>query len=135
MLLTWIIFLPLAGALPLLLVRDRNGREIKVWAFLISFATFSVSLPLWFSFDPEGPLYQFVEQHRWIELKGLKVGYHLGADGISALLILLTTFITPVALLGSWNYIRDRQKEFYIYLLVMLGGVLGAFASVDLFFL
>ncbi|MBI3829774.1 MAG: NADH-quinone oxidoreductase subunit M [Planctomycetes bacterium] len=133
MLLTWLIFLPLAGAVPLLIVRDKNAREIKVWAILVSFVTFLVSLPLWFNFDPTGDLFQFVEKHRWITLKNLNAGYNLGADGFSALLILLTTFLTPIALLGSWNYIKDRQKEFYIAMLVLETAMIGVFAAQDLF--
>lgn len=133
MLLTWLTFLPLAGAIPLLIVRDKNAREIKVWSFLVSFAAFLVSLPLWFNFDPTGALYQFVERHPWISVKGLNVGYDLGVDGIAAMLILLTTFLTPIALLGSWNYIQDRQKEFYIAMLALETAMIGVFASTDLF--
>ncbi|MCW8131851.1 MAG: NADH-quinone oxidoreductase subunit M, partial [Planctomycetota bacterium] len=133
MLLTLLTFLPLAGAVPLLIVRDKNAREIKVWAFFWSFLTFLVSLPLWFNFDPTGDLFQFVETHRWIQVKGLTVGFNLGVDGISALLILLTTFLTPIALLGSWNYIKDRQKEFYIAMLALETAMIGVFAATDLF--
>lgn len=133
MLLTCLIFLPLAGALPLLIVRDKNAREIKVWTFFVSFLTFLVSLPLWFNFDPTGSLYQFTETHRWIQIRGLTVGFNLGVDGISAMLILLTTFLTPIALLGSWNYIKDRQKEFYIAMLALETAMIGVFAATDLF--
>lgn len=133
MLLTAITFLPLIGALPLLVVRDREAKEVKVWAFIVAFVTFLVSLPLWFNFDPNGPLYQFVEKHEWINIRGLKVDFNLGVDGISALLILLTTFITPIALLGSWNYIQKRQKEFYIAMLALETAMIGVFAATDLF--
>ena len=133
MLLTIVVFLPLAGALPLLLARDRNARELKAWALLVSCATFLAALPLWFAFEPHGDLYQFVENHPWIRLRGLTVDYALGVDGPAALLMLLTALITPIALLSSWNYIRERQKEFYIAMLVLETAMLGVFAATDLF--
>ena len=133
MLLTILIFLPLAGALPLLLVRDREAREIKVWAFLVSSVTFLASLPLWFNFDPTGPLYQFVERRPWIGLRGFSAGYSLGVDGFSALLILLTTLMVPLAILSAWNYIDKRQQEFYIAMLVLETAAIGVFAASDLF--
>src|ERR1022692_3613142 len=104
MVLSSLIVLPLLGALPLLLARDKNAREIKVWAFLISLVNFIVSLQLW-SYDPSSEAYQFTEHHSWINLAGsLNVNYDVGVDGVSSLLILLTTFITPIAILGAWNY-------------------------------
>ena len=133
MLLTALIVLPLVGALPLLFARDQNAREAKGWAFLVSFVTFLVSLPLWFNFDPTGPLYQFVEKHRWISLPRLNMGFNLGVDGFAALMVLLTTFLMPIALLGSWNYIKERQKEFYIAMLVLEAAMIGVFAATDLF--
>src|SRR5689334_9775146 len=99
MLLTLLIVMPALGALPLFLARDQNSRELKVWAFLVSLMTFVASLPLW-NFDPTGDMYQHVENHKWIEFTGLKINYSLGVDGISSLLILLTTFIMPIAILG-----------------------------------
>ncbi|MCZ7647309.1 MAG: NADH-quinone oxidoreductase subunit M [Planctomycetota bacterium] len=133
MLLTALIVLPLLGAIPLLLVRDGNAREIKVWAIMVSLVTFLVSLPLWFNYDPDsGELYQFVEHHRWIHLQGLRANFSLGVDGFATLLILLTTFIMPIALLGSWNYIKERQKEFYIAMLGLEAAMIGVFAATDL---
>lgn len=131
-LLTALILLPLVGAVPLFFARDKNAREIKVWAFIVSLLGFLLSLPLW-NFEPSGPAYQFVENHKWIELKGLSINYNLGVDGVSALLILLSTFITPIAILGAWHYIQDRQKEFYIALLLLETAMIGVFASTDLF--
>src|SRR3954470_19181937 len=103
MLLTRLIVLPLLGAIPLCFARDKNSREIKVWAFLVTLLTFIASLPVWM-YDPKaGDLYQFVETHDWIKLKGggLTIGFNLGVDGISSLMILLTTFIMPIAILGA----------------------------------
>ena len=128
-LLTQLIILPLLGAIPLLFARDKNAREIKVWAFLVSAMGFILSLPLW-RFDQNE---NFTEHHKWIDIQGLSINYDLGVDGVSALLILLTTFIMPIAVLGAWTYIQDRQKEFYISLLVLETAMIGVFASTDLF--
>src|SRR5688572_22040925 len=107
MLLTWLIVLPMLGAVPLLFARDKNAREIKVWAFVTALITFIVSLPLW-NYDPNlASAFQYKESYNWIQLRGgLNIRYAVGVDGISALLILLTTFITPIAILGAWNYIK-----------------------------
>src|SRR5882757_5272674 len=139
MLLTWLIVLPVLGALPMFLAREQNARELKVWAFVVSLATFCASLPLWFSFGPGTDGYAFSEAHKWIDLKDgtgktyLNIGFNLGADGISSLLILLTTFTTPIAILGAWNYIQKRQKEFYIAMLLLETAMIGVFAATDLF--
>ncbi len=133
MLLTWLIVLPLAGALPLLMAREENAPEVKVWAFVASLVTFLVSLPLWFNFEPTGAAFQFVEFHRWIDIGSLRANFNLGVDGISALLILLTTFLTPIVMLSSWNYIQKRQKEFYIAMLALETAMIGVFAARDLF--
>jgi len=132
MLLTALICMPALGALPLLFARDKNAREIKVWAFLASMTVFMVSLSLW-TYRPNGPQFQFVEAHKWIDFKNLTIGFNLGVDGISSLLILLTTFITPIAILGAWNYIHERQKEFYVALLLLETAMIGVFAATDLF--
>jgi len=133
MLLTALLLIPTLGALPLLMVRDKNAREIKVWSLLVSLIAFVVSLPLW-SYEPARGLYQFTESHDWIKLAGtLNIRYAVGVDGITALLILLTTFIMPIAILGSWNYIQDRQKEFYIAMLILESAMIGAFAATDIF--
>ena len=139
MLLTWLIMLPVLGALPLFLARDQNARELKVWAFVITLATFFASLPLWFSFAPGLNGYAFAETHKWVEFKDaagkvyLNIGFNLAVDGISSLLVLLTTFIMPIAMLSSWNYIQKRQKEFYIAMLLLETAMIGVFAATDLF--
>ena len=135
MLLTSLILLPLVGAFPLLLVRDKNAREIKAWAFLAAFVTFLVSIALWTSFQsgPNAPLFQFEEKHAWINLKGIQANFNLGVDGFSSLMILLTTLLTPIAILSGWTRIADRQKEFYLAMLVLESAMIGVFAARDLF--
>jgi NADH-quinone oxidoreductase subunit M len=129
--LTLVTFLPAAGALLLLFVPRRLDGALRVGALLVSVLTFAVSLPLYFRFDGASADYQFVEYARWIP--NLGVGYHVGIDGISLLLVLLTTLITPVALASAWRSIDDRVKEFVVTLLVLETGMVGVFVSLDLF--
>src|ERR1017187_7475039 len=134
MLLTWLIVLPALGALPLLLAREQNQRELKAWAFVVALATFCFSLPLWgYAVGDGAALYQFNEKHAWIDFGGLHIDYSVGVDGIAMLLVLLTTFITPLAILGAFNYIQKRQKEFYIAMLLRESAMLGVFCARDLF--
>jgi NADH-quinone oxidoreductase subunit M len=129
--LTAVTFLPVAGAIILLFVPRRQAVALRLGALAITLATFVLSLPLYFRFDGGSADYQFVEYGRWIP--GLGVGYHVGIDGISLLLVLLTTLITPVALASAWHAIDDRVKEFVVTLLVLETGMVGVFVSLDLF--
>ena len=92
-------------------------------------------MPLWFWYDPANAQFQFVERIPWIPSVGAE--YFLGVDGFSVLLILLTTLMGVIAILSSWTAITERVKEYYIFLLVLQGGMIGAFVSLDflLFFL
>ncbi len=130
-----ILFTPLAGALVLLLVGKENENAIKWIANIVAFAGFVVSVPLWFWYQPQGDQFQFVERAPWIPSIGAE--YFLGVDGLSTLLILLTTMMGFIAVLSSWTAITERVKEYYIFLLVLQTGMLGAFMSLDflLFFL
>jgi NADH-quinone oxidoreductase subunit M len=133
--LSLILFLPLAGALVLLLVPKQNEDAIRWIANIVAFLGFVVSIPLWFWFAPQGPNFQLVERAPWIPSIGAE--YYLGVDGLSTLLILLTTLMGTIAVLSSWTAITERVKEYYIFLLVLQTGMLGAFMSLDflLFFL
>src|SRR5687767_15106081 len=126
-----VLFLPLLGGLALLLIPAPRTRALMGGGLLVALATFVVSLPLYFRFDADVPDYQFVEYAVW--MPSLGVGYHLGIDGISLLLVLLTTFLTPIALLSAWHAIEDRAKEFVVTMLVLETGMLGVFLSLDLF--
>jgi len=134
-LLSLILFTPLVGALVLLFVNKRNEHAIKVIANAFAVVGFLVSLPLWFAFDLQKTGYQFAERYQWIPSVG--ADYFLGVDGFSALMVLLTTLIGVIAILSSWTAITERLKEYYIMLLVLQTGMLGAFMSLDflLFFL
>src|SRR5467141_3903003 len=131
-LLTAVTFLPALGALVILLaVPRRHDAALRWGGLLVSLATFAVSLPLWARFDAGDADMQFEEFLRW--MAGLGVGYHVGVDGISVLLVLLTTFLMPLALASAWHAIEERGKEFVITVLILETGMLGVFVSLDLF--
>jgi len=134
-LLSLIMFTPLAGAILLLLVPRRSEKAIRWIANIVATAGFLVSLPLWFAFNSSDRGWQFVERLDWIPSIGAQ--YFLGVDGFSALLILLTTLLGAIAVLSSWTAITLRVKEYYIFLLLLQTGMIGAFVSLDflLFFL
>src|SRR5687768_18588802 len=113
--LSLIVFLPLVGAVLCLLAGgsgDRRDREplVRMIALAASLATFAATLLLWWRFDPGSADYQFVEQHAWIPAFGIQ--YFIGVDGISLFLILLTSFLTPLALLSSWESVHKSVKLF-----------------------
>src|SRR6476646_7914137 len=134
-LLSIILFLPLVGAVVLLLVPKEKPNAIRWIANLFALAGFLVSVPLWFWYNTQDPAFQFVERAQWIPSIGAE--YVLGVEGFSTLLILLTTLMGTIAVLSSWTAIEERVKEYYIFLLVLQTGMLGAFMSLDflLFFL
>src|SRR6059036_2871617 len=127
-----VTFLPALGALLILVLVPRRHEAALRWGGLAaSLATFVVSLPLWLRFDAGEADMQFEETLAW--MPGLGVGYHLGVDGISVMLVLLTTLLMPVALASAWHAIEDRTKEFVIAMLLLEAGMLGVFVSLDLF--
>jgi NADH-quinone oxidoreductase subunit M len=130
-LLSVIIFLPLLGLPALLMLRSDDHTWIRRIALAVSLAEFAISLAFLLpTFDSANPGYQFVENHRWI---GDAIQYHIGVDGISLFLVLLTTFLTPLAILCSWNSIHEYVKGFFVALLVIETAMIGVFVSLDLF--
>ena len=134
-LLTLIMFTPLVGAVLLLFVNKNSTNTIRWIANGFAGLGFLVSLPLWFWLDMTTPDWQFVERHEWIPSIGAQ--YLIGVDGFSSLLILLATLMGSIAILSSWTAVTTRVKEYYIFLLVLQTGMIGAFVSLDflLFFL
>ncbi len=129
-LLSLLIFLPVAGAIVLMLV-PRKARQLhKSLGLGITGLGFLLSLLLVRGFAPIAGM-QFEQVVPWIPAYG--ISYHLGIDGLSLWLILLATFLTPVALLGSWSSIEERVREFNIFMLLLEAGMLGVFCSLDLF--
>ena len=130
-LLTAVTFLPALGGLILVFVPRRHAGVLKTAALLIALLALALSLPLYGGFDGAAADFQFEERRPWMPTLG--VSYHIGIDGISLLLVLLTTFLTPIALASAWHAIEDRVKEFLITMLVLETGMLGVFVSLDLF--
>lgn len=129
--LSLVTFIPLAGAL-LLLLFPRRDRDIKVFALVVSLLTFVASLHLPAHFQRgQAAAFQFEHDNIWISSPNIH--YHMGVDGISMWLIVLTTFLTPLCVLISWNSIHERVKEFFILLLVLETALIGVFTSLDLF--
>jgi len=129
--LSTVIFLPILGGLFMLLFARRQESLIKWSALLISILTFLLALPLFTGFDKTTHLMQFVEQKQWIPEWGIQ--YYVGVDGISILFVLLSTLITILCVLISWNSIKEKVKEFYISLLLIEGAMIGVFCSLDFF--
>ncbi len=125
-------YVPLAGALVIVffIPKERTG-AIKAFATVVAGLDFAVSLPLWFAFERGKPGYQFVERVSWIPSLG--VDYVFGMDGISLVLILLTTFIGFIAVYCSYTAIKERQKEYYVLLLLLQTFMLGTFCCLDFF--
>lgn len=127
--LSTLIFLPIAGAALLLLINRSNENLIKWFSLIVSTMVFIISIPLFTEFNKSTHLMQFVEKHAWIP--SLNINYHLGIDGISVLFVLLSTLITILCVLISWNSIKAKTKEFYISILIMEGAMIGVFCSLD----
>jgi NADH-quinone oxidoreductase subunit M len=129
--LTVLTFLPLAGAVVIAFLRRESAGRIRGVALAFSLATFALALKLFLAFSPNQPGMQFVEHRPWITSP--PIGYHLGIDGLSVLLILLSAFLTPLAILASWTSITSHVKEFFLFLLALETGMIGVFVSLDLF--
>ena len=132
--LTLVTFLPLVGALFIFFVRDKdekvvagNARNAAMWT---SLATFGLSIVLWTNFDRTNPGFQFVTKAEWIPTYG--ISYHMGVDGISVFFVLLSTLLTPLCVLASWNAIQTRVKEYMIAFLVLETMMVGMFCALDL---
>lgn len=128
--LTVVTFLPIVGALWILFIDKRKEEKIKQIALITAIGSFVMSLPLFFKFNLATHEFQFREMVPWIKEFG--ISYHVGIDGISLFLFLLTSFLTCIAILASWT-IKERVKEYMIAMLVLTTGMLGVFISLDLF--
>jgi NADH-quinone oxidoreductase subunit M len=126
-----LIVLPILGAVAVLFIGRSSVTAIKTAGLVVSLAAFALSLVLASGFDPEISGFQMVSSHPWVGL--LSISFHVGIDGMSLLLILLTTFMTPIALLASWNSIEKRIKEYVIMMLLLEAGIIGVFSSLDVF--
>jgi len=130
--LSLVIYLPALAALLLLLLPKESEKAVKLVAFTVSTATFVISLHLVYHFDATSGRMQFEELAPWIRTPSFQINHHLGIDGISLFLVILTTFLTPLAILSSWKSITRRVKPFMICLLALETGMVGVFCALDL---
>jgi NADH-quinone oxidoreductase subunit M len=130
--LSWVTYLPAAAAAILLLIPSRAERAIKGFAVFSSTATFVLSLYLVVHFDPSTGGMQYEESVPWFRTALYNVNHHLGVDGISVFLVVLSTFVTPLAVLASWNSVSRRLKPFMLSLLLLETGMIGVFCALDL---
>jgi len=131
--LSLLTFFPTIGALLLLAFPTNRESWIRWTALAVSLITFLLSLVLLAGFDRSNPELQMVIRLPWIRVSGWTIEYHLGVDGLSLLLILLTTFLTPISILSTWRAIQERVKEFMVFFLLLETGMLGVFLAMDLF--
>jgi NADH-quinone oxidoreductase subunit M len=130
--LSYITFLPLVGVVILLFIRGRDeaSENLARWVSLVvSTVVFVLSLVMWAQFDPNKPGFQFVQNYAWI---GNSIGYRMGVDGISVLLVVLTALMLPICIIASWNSVHARVREYMIVFLVIDTLMLGTFSTLDL---
>src|SRR5262245_42762092 len=131
-LLTVLVFFPALGALALMILRADDHAYIRRMALVVGTFEFLLSLLLLIPGVPLGSSgYKLDLNIPWISSPAIH--YHLGVDGLSLWLVILTTFLTPISILASWNSVHHRVKEFFVMLLMLEGGVVGVFLSLDLF--
>lgn len=128
-----LIFLPILGTLFVLSIKGdeeliaKNAKSTALWT---SIMTFFLSLFLWFGFDKSQSGFQFEENYVWVE--SFKISYHLGVDGISVFFIILSTFLTPLCIIASWDSIKHRIREYMVAFLVLESFMIGMFCALDL---
>ena len=133
-LLSLVTFLPLVGAGFIMLARGdeaviaRNARNIALTTSLIVFA---LSIVLWIDFDPATAAFQFVERARWVTIGGVTISYHMGIDGISLFFVLLSTLLSVLCIVASWNSVHTQVREYMIAFLVLETMMVGIFCALD----
>src|SRR5438874_4349232 len=132
--LTSLVVVPVLGAILLLFVRgdeEQSAPAARGIALVVSTLVFAETLLLWSRFNAASGDFQFIERHAWIPAFG--IDYSVGVDGISLLLLVLTGFLTPLALLGSWESVHKKTRSFCIFVLLLESAMMGVFVSIDLF--
>jgi NADH-quinone oxidoreductase subunit M len=132
-LLSLVSFFPILGVLVILLLPGDRPNPIRWTAVVAAAITFLLSLAMLARFQPGDPNLQLVVRLPWIRVAGWEIEYHLGVDGLSLLLVLLTTFLTPIALVSAWTAVEERVKEFMVFFLLLEIGMVGVFLAQDLF--
>jgi NADH-quinone oxidoreductase subunit M len=131
--LTLVTFFPLVGIVVLLFINKEQKNALRWTALITSLLTFGISVWILVQFNPGDPDLQMVINLPWIQVAGWNISYYMGVDGISILLVMLTTFLTPISILSTWTAVEDRVKEFMIFFLLLEVGMVGVFLAQDLF--
>jgi NADH-quinone oxidoreductase subunit M len=131
--LTLLTFFPLVGILILIFIPSDRKNELRWVALATSLVTFGISLWVLSMFNPSNPDLQLVAQYNWITVAGWNIQYYLGVDGLSILLVLLTTLLTPISILSTWTAVEERVKDFMLFFLLLEVGMTGVFLAQDLF--
>jgi NADH-quinone oxidoreductase subunit M len=131
--LTLLTFFPILGVLVILFMNSELKNAIRWVALVTSLITFGISIWVLTMFDASNVDLQLVARYDWITVAGWNIQYHLGIDGLSILLVLLTAFLTPISILSTWTAVEERVKEFMIYFLLLEVGMTGVFLAQDLF--
>ncbi len=131
--LTLVTFFPLVGALVMLLLRAEQKNIARWVALITSLITFGISIAVLMQFNPNDPGLQLVVNLPWIQVSDWNIAFHLGVDGLSILLVLLTTFLTPISILSTWTAVQDRVKDFMLFFLLLEVGMVGVFLAQDMF--
>jgi len=131
--LTLVTFFPLVGILVISFLKQDQKTVIRWTALITSLVTFGISIWVLIQFSPHYSGLQLVVNKPWIQIAGWNISYFLGIDGLSILLVLLTTFLTPLSILSTWKAIDDRVKDFMIFFLLLEIGMTGVFLAQDLF--
>ena len=126
-------FLPLVGILVILFMKSEWKNAIRWVALLTALATFAISVVMLTYFDPSNPDIQMEINVPWFQFANWTIYFHLGVDGLSILLVLLTTLLTPIAILSTWKAVDDRVKDFMVFFLLLEVGMVGVFVALDLF--
>src|SRR5512144_3007753 len=131
--LTILTFFPLLGVLVLLFINSEAKNTIRWVALIPSIITFVISLWVLAMFQASNPDLQLVVRLPWITVAGFNIQYFMGVDGLSILLVLLTTLLTPISILSTWTAVEDRVKDFMLFFLLLEVGMTGVFLAQDLF--
>ena len=128
-----VTFFPVLGVLVILFLKQEQKNAIRWVALVTSLITFGISLAVLAQFNASNPDLQLTINEPWIQVAGWNIHYYLGVDGLSILLVLLTTFLTPISILSTWTAIDERVKDFMIFFLLLEVGMMGVFLAQDLF--
>lgn len=131
--LTLVTFFPLLGALVILALPEERTRAQRWTALFFSLGAFGISLWMLSLFDASNPELQLVVRLPWIRISSWTIEYHLGVDGLSVLLVMLTTLLMPIAILSTWEAVQERVKAFMVFFLLLEVGMTGVFLAQDLF--